>query len=104
MGLILDLSPRTLEKVLYFANYIVLDPADSGLQYKQVLTEKEYQDAREAYGYNFRVGMGAESIMELLKAIDLEKDAAGTQNRTGRCNWTETCQNHQKTGSCRIFP
>ena len=76
MGLILDLSPRTLEKVLYFANYIVLDPADSGLQYKQVLTEKEYQDAREAYGYNFRVGMGAESIMELLKAIDLEKDAA----------------------------
>ena len=44
MGLILDLSPRTLEKVLYFANYIVLDPADSGLQYKQVLTEKEYQD------------------------------------------------------------
>ena len=76
MGLILDLSPRTLEKVLYFANYIVLDPADSGLQYKQVLTEKEYQDAREAYGYNFRVGMGAESIMELLKAIDLGKDAA----------------------------
>ena len=76
MGLILDLSPRTLEKVLYFANYIVLDPADSGLQYKQVLTEKEYQDAREAYGYNFRVGMGAESIMELIKAIDLEKDAA----------------------------
>ena len=76
MGLILDLSPRTLEKVLYFANYIVLDPAESGLQYKQVLTEKEYQDAREAYGYNFRVGMGAESIMELLKAIDLEKDAA----------------------------
>ena len=76
MGLILDLSPRTLEKVLYFAHYIVLDPADSGLQYKQVLTEKEYQDAREAYGYNFRVGMGAESIMELLKAIDLEKDAA----------------------------
>ena len=75
MGLILDLSPRTLEKVLYFANYIVLDPADSGLQYKQVLTEKEYQDARESYGNGFRVGMGAESIMELLKNINLEKDA-----------------------------
>ena len=75
MGLILDLSPRTLEKVLYFANYIVLDPADSGLQYKQVLTEKEYQDARESYGNGFRVGMGAESIMELLQSIDLEKDA-----------------------------
>ena len=76
MGLIIDISPRTLEKVLYFANYIVLDPADSGLQYKQVLTEREYQDAREAYGYNFRVGMGAESIKELLEAIDLEKDSA----------------------------
>ena len=76
MGLILDLSPRVLEKVLYFANYIVLDPADSGLMYKQILTEKEYQDAREAYGDKFRVGMGAESIKELLEAIDLEKDAA----------------------------
>ena len=75
MGLILDLSPRVLEKVLYFANYIVLDPAKSGLMYKQVLTEKEYQDAREAYGNEFRVGMGAESIKELLESIDLEKDA-----------------------------
>ena len=75
MGLILDISPRTLEKVLYFANYIVLDPADSGLQYKQVLTEREYQEARESYGNNFRVGMGAESIKELLEAIDLEKDS-----------------------------
>ena len=69
MGLILDLSPRTLEKVLYFANYIVLDKGDSDLQYKQVLTEREYQDAREKYGNNFRVGMGAESIKELLEAI-----------------------------------
>ena len=76
MGLILDLTPRTLEKVLYFANYIELDPADSGLQYKQILTEREYQDARESYGNNFRVGMGAEAIKELLMAIDLEKDSA----------------------------
>ena len=76
MGLILDLSPRTLEKVLYFANYIVLDKGSSDLQYKQVLTEREYQDAREKYGNNFRVGMGAESIKELLEAIDLEKEAA----------------------------
>ena len=75
MGLILDLSPRTLEKVLYFANYIVLDKAESGLQYKQVLTEKEYQEAREKFGYGFRVGMGAEAVKELLEAIDLEKDA-----------------------------
>ena len=75
MGLILDLSPRTLEKVLYFASYIVLDKGTSDLQYKQVLSEGEYQEAREKYGSSFRVGMGAESIKELLNAIDLEKDA-----------------------------
>ncbi len=75
MGLILDISPRTLEKVLYFASYIVLDPGTSNLQYKQVLTEKEYQDAREAFGDSFRAEMGAESIKELLEAIDLDKDA-----------------------------
>ncbi|MBP3421825.1 MAG: DNA-directed RNA polymerase subunit beta' [Lachnospiraceae bacterium] len=75
MGLILDLSPRVLEKVLYFANYIVLDPGNSGLEYKQVLTEREYQDARENTDANFRVGMGAEAIKELLQAIDLEKES-----------------------------
>ncbi len=75
MGLILDLSPRTLEKVLYFASYIVLDEGNTDLSYKQVLNEKEYQEAREKYGSAFRVGMGAESIQELLKAIDLEKES-----------------------------
>ena len=75
MGLILDLSPRVLEKVLYFASYIVLDPAGTELQMKQVLSEKEYQDARETHGNRFRVGMGAEAIKELLQAIDLEEDA-----------------------------
>ena len=76
MGLILDLSPRTLEKVLYFASYIVLDAGSTDLSVKQVLSEQEYQDAREKYGSSFRVGMGAEAILELLQAIDLEKDAA----------------------------
>ena len=76
MGLILDLSPRTLEKVLYFASYIVLESGNTNLTYKQVLSEAEYQEAREQYGNAFRVGMGAESILELLEAIDLEKDAA----------------------------
>ena len=79
MGLILDLSPRVLEKVLYFENYIVLDAGDTNLMYKQVLTEKEYQEAREAYGDTFRVGMGAEAIKELLESIDLEKDSAELQ-------------------------
>ncbi len=75
MGLILDLTPRVLEKVLYFASYIVLDPMETDLEYKQVLSEKEYQDAVEKYGSKkFRVGMGAEAIKELLQAIDLDKD------------------------------
>ena len=78
MGLILDISPRTLEKVLYFASYIVLDPGSTSLQYKQVLSEKEYREEVEKYGGTggFRVGMGAEAIQELLKAINLEKDSA----------------------------
>ncbi|SHL47260.1 DNA-directed RNA polymerase subunit beta' [Anaerocolumna jejuensis DSM 15929] len=75
MGLILDLSPRTLEKVLYFASYIVLDKGTSDLQYKQVLNEKEYREAYEKYGNRFRVGMGAEAIQELLMAIDLEAES-----------------------------
>ncbi len=76
MGLILDLSPRVLEKVLYFASYIVLDPGQTNLEYKQILSEKEYQDAKEEYGdRRFRVGMGAEAIKELLQAIDLETEA-----------------------------
>ena len=77
MGLILDISPRTLEKVLYFASYVVLDPGVTSLQYKQVLSEKEYREEVEKYGSStaFRVGMGAEAIQELLKAIDLEKDS-----------------------------
>ncbi len=74
MGLILDLSPRTLEKVLYFASYIVLDKGQTDLQYKQVLSEQEYQEAREKWGSAFRVGMGAESIQELLQAIDLDAE------------------------------
>ena len=76
MGLILALSPRVLEKVLYFASYIVLDPGRSGLDYKQLLTEKEYREAQEKYGNDaFRVGMGAEAVKELLANIDLEGES-----------------------------
>ena len=88
MGLILDLSPRTLEKVLYFASYIVLDKGETDLQYKQVLSEQEYQEAREKWGSAFRVGMGAESIKELLEAIDLDKEykelSEGLKGATGQ--------------------
>ena len=76
MGLILDLSPRVLEKVLYFASYIVLDAGDTDLSFKQILSEQEYAAAYEKWGSAFRVGMGAESIKELLHNIDLDKDSA----------------------------
>lgn len=76
MGLILDVSPRNLEKVLYFASYIVLEVQDGiPLQQKQILSEAEYQEARKNYGNDFRAGMGAESIMELLMSIDLEEES-----------------------------
>ena len=76
MGLIMDIAPRILEKVLYFASYIVLDAGDTPLNYKQVLSEREYRDAIESYGYgSFRAGMGAESILEILSNIDLEKES-----------------------------
>ncbi len=90
MGLILDLSPRSLEKVLYFASYIVLDKGSAEeLSYKQVITEKEYIEACEKYGKgSFRVGMGAEAILELLQAIDLEEDSRelkkGLKESTGQ--------------------
>ena len=102
MGLILDLSPRVLEKVLYFASYIVLDAGETGLTYKQVLSEQEYQEARAAYPESrakspeekmpedkgFRVGMGAEAIQELLRTIDLDKEyeelQAGLKGASGQ--------------------
>ena len=88
MGLILDLSPRVLEKVLYFASYIVLDQGETDLQYKQILSEKEYGEARETWGNKFRVGMGAEAIKELLQSIDLDAESeelkAGLKDSTGQ--------------------
>lgn len=77
MGLILDMSPKALEQVLYFASYIVLDPGETPLLYKQILTDREYREFTEKYGENsFKAGMGAESVKELLQAIDLESEAS----------------------------
>ena len=76
MGLLLDMSPRSLEKILYFASYVVINPGETGLNAKQLLTEKEYRSAVEKYGYNsFEVGMGAEAVKELLRNIDLERES-----------------------------
>jgi len=73
MGLLLDMSPRALEKVLYFVAYIVIDPGDTPLAKKQILTESEYREHRERYGHSFRAGMGAEAIKELLAEMDLDQ-------------------------------
>lgn len=73
MGLLLDMSPRALEKVLYFASYIVTDPGETSLSYKQLLTEKEYREYRDKFGNQFKAGMGAEAIKDILSHIELEK-------------------------------
>ena len=108
MGLILDASPRNLEKVLYFANYIVLDPGDTPLAKKQLLTEAEYVDARDKYGDGFRVGMGAQAVKELLEEIDLQaltnelraemKDAS-TQRKMRVVRRLEVCEAFLKSGN-----
>ena len=95
MGLCLDITPRNLERVLYFASYIVTDPGDTDLAYKQILSENEYREAKEVYGNRFKAGMGAESVRKLLEDIDLDelsedlraklKDATGQKKlRIGR--------------------
>ena len=74
MGLVLDMSPRDLEEVLYFVSYVVIDKGNTPLENKQTLSEKEYRAYYEKYGNTFQVGMGAEAIKELLKKVDLEKE------------------------------
>ncbi|SCZ82072.1 DNA-directed RNA polymerase subunit beta' [Acidaminobacter hydrogenoformans] len=73
MGILLDMSPRSLEKVLYFASYIVTDPGESGLAFKQLLSEREYQENRDKFGNLFKAAMGAEAVQEILMKIDLEE-------------------------------
>lgn len=76
MGLVLDMSPRALEEVIYFASYVVIDPADTALEKKQLLSEREYREKREEYGPGFVAKMGAEAVKELLAAVDLPKEVA----------------------------
>lgn len=76
MGLALDMSPRSLEEVIYFASYVVIDPGETPLEKKQLLSEKEYRNYREKYGQNFKAGMGAEAIKQLLLDLDLDKEVA----------------------------
>lgn len=73
MGLALDMSPRSLEEIIYFASYVVTDPGDTPLEKKQLLSEKEYRSYREKYGYGFQASMGAEAVKKLLQDLDIEK-------------------------------
>ena len=108
MGLLLDMSPRALEKILYFASYVVIDPGDTGLSPKQLLTEKEYREYYERYGNRFRAGMGAEAVKELLQQIDLDalskelraelKDATG-QKRVRIVKRLEVVEAFRKSGN-----
>ena len=92
MGLILDISPRVLEKVLYFSSYIVTDPKDTPLAYKQILNEQEYRDAEKEYGYgSFVAEMGAEAIQKLLMAIDLDTESEELKKEL------ETCSGQKRT-------
>ena len=88
MGLVLDMSPRDLEEVLYFVSYVVIDPGTAPLEVKQTLSDKEYRAYYEKYGNSFTVGMGAEAIKELLKRVDIEKEIADLreelENTTGQ--------------------
>ena len=74
MDLILDIGPKNLEKVLYFASYIVIDPGETDIPFKKILSEQEYRELYDQYGDEFRVGMGAEAILELLRSVDLEAE------------------------------
>jgi len=86
MGLLLDMSPRLLEKVLYFASYVVTDPGNTPLVKKQILTEAEYRDAREKYGLAFKAGMGAEAVKTLLEELDLEEMAKDLRTELRQCS------------------
>ena len=76
MGLVLDMSPRSLEEIIYFASYVVIDPGDTPMEKKQLLTEREYREKREEYGQTFNAKMGAEAIKELLQDVELDKEVA----------------------------
>ncbi|MFV0441511.1 MAG: DNA-directed RNA polymerase subunit beta' [Lachnospirales bacterium] len=108
MGLILGMSPRNLEKILYFASYVVLDAGDTRLSYKEILTETEYRNAYNELGNTFRVGMGAEAVKELLKGIDLEKEVvelkadlvdASTQKKTKILKKLEVVESFRQSGN-----
>ncbi len=108
MGLILGMSPRNLEKVLYFASYVVLKPGDTNLKYKQVLSDSEYREYREQFGSSFQVGIGAEAIKTLLMEIDVDREAedlraelvnASAQKKTKIIKKLEVVESFKQSGN-----
>ena len=109
IAIVLDVSPKELEHVVYFASYIVMDPGKTGLKYKQILNEQEYSEAIDMFGYgSFDARMGAEAILELLKAIDLDKEAeelneelegASTQKKIKVLRKLETIESFRQSGN-----
>ena len=109
IAIVLDVSPKELEHVVYFASYIVMDPGKTGLKYKQILNEQEYSEAIEMFGYgSFDARMGAEAVLELLKAIDLDKEAeelteelegASTQKKIKVLRKLETIESFRQSGN-----
>jgi DNA-directed RNA polymerase subunit beta' len=108
MGLVLDMSPRALEEVIYFASYVVTEPGDTALERKQLLSEKEYRAYREKYGVKFQAAMGAEAIKKLLQDIDLDKEAdflkeelktAQGQRRTRAIKRLEVVESFRNSGN-----
>ncbi|MGY3750768.1 DNA-directed RNA polymerase subunit beta' [Vagococcus acidifermentans] len=95
MGLVLDMSPRALEEIIYFASYVVTDPGDSSLERKQLLTEREYRDKREQFGKSFQASMGAEAIKRLLEDVDVEKEVAELKEEL------KTAQGQKRTRAIR---
>ena len=93
MGLTLDMSPRALEEVIYFAAYVVIDPKDTPLEHKSIMTEREYRERLREYGPgSFVAKMGAEAIQDLLKQVDLEAEIGSLKRRIEDCNWSKTCE------------
>ena len=101
IGILLDMSPRQLEKVIYFAAYVVIDPGDTNLTKREVLSEQKYREARDKYGNRFKAGMGAEAIRELLRDMNLQEAARGAAQRVQRDLGTKAPQGDQASRSRR---
>ena len=104
MGLVLDMSPRALEEIIYFASYVVIEPGDTVLESKQLLTEREYRDKRAQFGNSFHAAMGAEAIKQLLDRVDVDTECETIKRRLEIRDWTKTYACNPSFGHLGCFP